>query len=103
MNMPYDPEPYTDAVGWVWCEVTLTYPSGETRSATGNYLHSTTEGLPLLQCGIFNMCDDLGLPEPEDEKCLAVSNVVDRQLAWRPWARVRCPQFEVRIDLVTPQ
>ncbi|MCV7194098.1 hypothetical protein [Mycolicibacterium brumae] len=97
----YDPDDFADDVGWIWCEVTLTYPSGETRTATGNYLHPG-EPFPLLQCGIFNLCEDLGLPEPNDAKCLAVSNVVDPQLARRPWATLECPQFKARLDLVAP-
>jgi len=100
---PYDPEPFTDDDGdFVWCKVTLVYPDGQTRSATGKYLHATDD-FPRLMCGIFDLAEDLGLPEPPDAVCLHISDVVDPQLARRPYAVLKCPEFEAKLDLVEPQ
>lgn len=98
---PYDPAPYTSEE-FVWCRVTITYPDGQTRTATGNYL-SASGAFPMLMCGIYDLCDDLGLPEPDDQTCLSVSEQVDRQLAWRPLVRLSCPEFRIKLDLVEPQ
>lgn len=98
---PYDPTDFMDAEGWIWCRVTLTYPDGDTRSVRGGYLHPV-DGFPKLQCGIFALAEDLCLPEPSDAKCLAVGEVVDRQLAQRPWAVVECPEFSATLMLEAP-
>lgn len=96
---PYDPAPFTDDDDCVWCKVTLLYPDGQTRSATGNYL-AASSAFPMLMCGIYDLATDLGLPEPSDPVCLAVSEAVDKQLAWRPVVRLRCRAFNIRLDLV---
>ena len=99
---PYDPDDFADDVGWIWCRVTVTTADGETRTTVGGYLHPV-DGLPRLQCGIFEMCEDLGLDEPEDAVCLHISEVVDPQLARRTWAVLECPQFKAKLELVEPQ
>lgn len=99
---PYDPDDFTDDdEGWVWCRVTITRPDGQTRTAVGGYLHPG-EPFPQLLCGIFEMCEDLDLPEPSDAVCLAVSEKVNEQLTRRPWATLRCPEFEAKLHLAAP-
>ncbi|BBY99434.1 hypothetical protein [Mycolicibacterium fallax] len=97
----YDPEPYTDDDGWVWCRVTVT-TDGHTRTAVGGYLHPG-EPFPQLLCGIFDLAEALGLDEPSDPVCLAVSEKVNPQLARQPWAVLECPQFKAKLHLVAPQ
>lgn len=98
---PYDPAAFTDDDDCVWCKVTLVYTDGQTRCVTGNYL-AAYSAFPMLMCGIYDLCDDLGLPEPSDPVCLAVSEAVDKQLSWRPLVRLRCKEFSIRLDLVEP-
>ncbi len=98
---PYDPDDFADEVGWIWCRVTVTTADGGTRTAVGGYLHPG-EPFPQLLCGIFEMCEDLDLPEPDDQTCLAVSAKVNPQLARRPWATLECPQFKAKLNLVAP-
>lgn len=97
---PYDPSRFTDAaVEFVWCRVLVTFPSGETRTCTGDYLNAG-DPTPRLCCGIYDLCADLGLPEPDDQTCLSVSEQVDRQLSWRPVVLLSCPHFKIKLDLV---
>lgn len=99
--MPYDPLPYTDPeTEGIHCRVTATLPDGTTRCAEGNYLHQ--EGYPVLRCGIFDICEALDLPDPEDEKCLEISSVVDKQLRHRPRADLICPELTIRLNLAPP-
>ncbi len=99
---PYNPAAFTDDDECVWCRVTITYPDGQTRSATGNYL-AASDHFPQLMCGIYELAADLGLPEPSDPVCLAVSEAVDKQLSWRPVVLLSCKEFRIKLDLVVPQ
>ena len=58
-------------------------------------------GAITLGCGIEEALDGLGISDLLDyDHILAVCDVVDRQLATRPWAEVKCRQGTARIELV---
>lgn len=99
-NVPYDPAPYTDDEGHVWCKVTVTFQDGETRSATGDFLDA--EPLPELGCGIEELAKELGLLHMLDctPRYIEVCYEATRQLARQPWAALTCPELSVRLDLV---
>ncbi len=103
---PYDPLVYTDDnQETVWCRVTATMPNGETRTATGNYLN--LEGYPVLRCGIEEAASELGLidllADTDTDKYIAVCERVDRDLSWRPFAILRCPELSIRLNLIPPR
>ncbi|BBY99645.1 hypothetical protein [Mycolicibacterium fallax] len=100
---PYDPTPFTDAdEETVWCRVTITLPDGTTRTATGNYLN--LEGYPVMRCGIEEAADELGLERllADTDKYVTICEWVDRDLSWRPFARLRCPELTIHIELTEP-
>lgn len=100
--MSYDPLVYTDDDDRVWCAVTVTLRDGETRTITGDFLDA--EPLPALGCGIEEAASELGLIHllSDEGLYLKVCREVDLQLALRPRARLACPEFSIRIDLVEP-
>ena len=99
---PYDPAPYTSEE-FVWCRVLVTYPNGETRSVTGDYLNAGNP-TPVLCCGIEEAAKELGLLHYLDDErlYLRVCKEVDRQLSWRPVVLLTCPEFRIKLDLVEP-
>ena len=86
---------------YVWCRIRVTFPDGETRSTTGDYLN-VGDPFPVLCCGIEEAASELGLLHylSDERLYLKVCAEVDRQLAWRPLVRLRCPEFNIRLDLV---
>lgn len=105
VDNPYDPSRFTDAEEqYVWCRVLVTFPSGETRTVTGDYLN-VGDPFPVLRCGIEEAASGLGLLHylSDERLYLAVCREVDRQLAWRPVVLLTCPEFRIKLDLVEPQ
>lgn len=96
MNADFDPDS-----PWLLSRVTWTPRSGHVVTVTGDYLEATAT-TPVLTCGMYEICAALGLPEPNDEHALAISALVDPQLARREWAEVVCPEGHFRIELVEP-
>ena len=102
--MPYDLLRYTDPdTEGIHCRVTVTLPDGTTRTVTGDYLD--LEGYPVLRCGIEEAAQQLGLVHLLDDttRYTAVCQTVTRQLAWRPFAVLRCPELSIRINLIPPR
>lgn len=101
----YDLTPFSDTDdGTVWCHVTWTPREGQHRCMTADYLDLVDE-MPRLTCGIYDAAEHLGfhpavLDEPEH--CLAISRLVDRQLARAPRARLVCPEGALDIVLTAP-
>ena len=104
--MTYDLTPFTapDADGWlrVWCSLTWTPRNGETRSAVGDHL-DPCDGKPVLLCGIYAACDDLGLDEPADDYAVQISDLIDKQLAITPRAELMCPEGHLTVTLLEPR
>ncbi|MBP2452485.1 hypothetical protein [Mycolicibacterium lutetiense] len=105
MSNAYDLTPFIDPDhGGVWCRVTLTPPRGAPLTVVGDHLHrDDVADTPHLMCGIYDIAEALGFPDPEDEHALEISALVDRQLALRPWAELVCAEGHLRIDLVVPR
>lgn len=105
MSAPYDLIPYIarDADGWlrVRCHVTWTPRRSDEITITGDHL-DIKDGAVVLTCGIYDACEQLGLPDPEDEHALAISALVDKQLALRTCAELHCPEGHLRVELVEP-
>lgn len=100
---PYNPLRYADAKQeYVWCRVTATLRSGETRVTTGDFLN--LEGMPTLRCGIEEAASALGLIDHLEDTDLYVSvcETVTKQLALMPWALLTCPTMTIRLDLMEP-
>ena len=101
---PYDPSRFTDDdEEYVWCRILVTYPNGDTRSVTGDYLNAGDT--PRLCCGIEEAASELGLLHylSDERLYLRVCKEVDRQLSWRPVVLLTCPHFKIKLDLVEPQ
>ncbi|WP_100482287.1 hypothetical protein [Mycobacteroides abscessus] len=101
---PYDVTLYLCGEN-VWCRATWTWrATGETVTVTEDYLN-LEGGKPVLCCGIYDAAAALDLPDAwfeDDRFVLAVSAKVDRQLALRPCAEVRCPVGTLTVELVSP-
>ncbi|MCB1257204.1 MAG: hypothetical protein KDB26_08875 [Microthrixaceae bacterium] len=102
---PYDPSRFTDSnEEFVWCRILVTFPSGETRTCTGDYLNAGDQ-TPVLRCGIEEAASELGLLHylADERLYLRVCEEVDRQLSWRPVVLLSCPEFRIKLDLMEPQ
>lgn len=102
--MSYDLTPYVadPTERWLRARVTWTPHGGDTTTASGDYVDGMGD-TASLGCGIEELLDDLGLPQFADErKYLAVCDLVNRQLAQRPWAVLACPEGSVRLELAVP-
>lgn len=99
--MSYDLTPYVAVADerWLRARVTWTPHGGDTTTAIGDYVDGMG-GTASLGCGIEELLDDLRLPQFEDtEHYLAVCDLVNRQLAQRPWAVLVCPEGVARLEL----
>ncbi|SIF35974.1 hypothetical protein [Mycobacteroides abscessus] len=101
--MNYDLTPYIadPTERWLRTRVTWTPREGDTTSAIGDYVDGMG-GTASLGCGIEEAADAIGLlAELEDtEKYLVVCDLINRQLAQRPWAVLVCPEGTARLELV---
>lgn len=100
MTAPYDLSPYT-ARDHDNCRVTWMPRHGESMTVTGDFL-DIKDDRAVLACGIYDAGEALGFGEPEDDYALAISTLVDRQLALRTCAELHCPEGHFRIELITP-
>lgn len=99
--MSYDLTPYVSVADERWLRTRVTWAprEGDTTSVHGDYVDGMG-GTASLGCGIEELLDDLGLPQFTDEqKYLAVCDLVTRQLAQRPWAVLVCPEGVARLEL----
>ncbi len=106
----YDTSPFVDleerVPGFhdVSCSVTWT-PRNDPASARtvfGDYLDADEPGgIVTLGCGIEMCLFELEIDFVDRDHLLAICDLVDRQLAVRPWAELACPQGTARIELVT--
>lgn len=100
--MSYDLAPYVSVADerWLRTRVTWTPTTGDVVTAIGDYVDGMGD-TASLGCGIEELLDDLGLPQFEDtEKYLAVCDLINRQLAQRPWVVLVCPEGSARLELV---
>jgi hypothetical protein len=106
--MTYDTTSYIDPAERVpgfhdaHCRVTWTPHKGEfAHTVIGDYLDGDSlSGTVTLGCGIEQLLDDIGIADLLDaDHVLAVCDLVNRQLADRPWAQVKCAQGTARIEL----
>lgn len=104
--MSYDITPYVTDVdeGWLWARVTWTpRGGGDTVTAESDYVDGRDGTTAHLGCGIEEALDALGLPQFNViEKSLMVLDLINRQLAWRPWAELWCPAGTARLELIPP-
>lgn len=101
--MNYDLTPYIAVSDerWLHTRVTWTPREGDTTSAIGDYVDGAGD-VASLGCGIEEAADALGLlAELENtEKYLTICDLINRQLAQRPWAVLVCPEGTARLELV---
>ncbi|MFV8275805.1 hypothetical protein [Mycobacteroides abscessus] len=104
--MTYDLTPYVTDVdkGWLWTRVTWTpRDGGDTLTAESDYV-GTEEGTAELGCGIEQAADDLGMLHVLDdsEHYLMLCDLINKQLRYRPWAILHCPEGTARLELIPP-
>lgn len=103
--MTYDLSPYVSDEDRMWLQTRVTWTprdGGDTVSVTSDYVDGV-DGYAHLGCGIESILPDLGLPHFDDsEKYLLICDLINRQLAWRPWAELVCPEGTARLELVVP-
>ena len=89
---------------WLWTRVTWTpRGGGDTVTAVSDYLDGS-DGAAELGCGIEEAADALGLLAvlEDTEKYLQICDLVNRQLRYRPWAVLVCPEGAARLELIPP-
>lgn len=99
--MSYDLTPYVAVADerWLRTRVTWTPTTGDAVNVSGDYVDGMGD-TASLGCGIEELLDDLGLPQLEDDaKYLRVCDLVNHQLAQRPWAVLVCPEGSARLEL----
>jgi len=101
----YDNRPYIAPVpripGWhdVTVKVTWTPRGGEPVVAKGEFLDANDPAGPVFMgCGIEGLIEELELWPIVGDHLVVICDLVDRQLAERPWAEIRCPQGQARLD-----
>lgn len=103
--MSYDITTYAADEGCAYLRTRISWtPSdgGEAVTATSDYVNGGGGLEANLCCGLEAALADLGLPQFEDTAhYVRVCDLVDRQLAQRPWAVLVCPQGTARLELVT--
>ncbi len=107
----YDTTPYIDPAYRVpgfhdaYCRIRWEPADGGPEVVVaGGYLDgSAPDGAVSLGCGIEQAVSDLGISDLLDDvdHIVAVADLVTRQLAGRPWARLTCPQGTATIDLLS--
>ncbi len=102
-SAPYiDPTPRVPGYHDAAC-VVVWRPAGKAaapRRIVGDFLDGDSpDGAVTLGCGIEEALSRLEIDLDYDH-LLTVCDLVNRQLAQRPWAEVKCPQGSARISLV---
>lgn len=100
-------DPIPRAPGWhdAYGHISWHPRGGEPVATTGAYLDAHSPDGPVsLGCGIETAAEDVGmldwLEDAPDGEVTGLCELVDAQLAERPWAEVVCPLGKVRIGLV---
>ena len=97
-------ETCTDRYGDVCARVTWTPRGGSPVTVTGPYLDGNRQtGEIVLSCGVEALLSDLGIwdaLEGQDEKRWTICDLVNVQLARRPWAEVKCREGTARLELL---
>lgn len=98
-----DPEERVPGFHDVTCDVRWTprnNPAGA-RTVSGDFLDADSPGGTVtLGCGIEYALHVLRIDFVLHDHLLTICEQVDRQLALRPWAELRCPEGTARIELV---
>lgn len=89
--------------GWYDVAVTVTWTprGGEPVQVQGKFLDANDPAGPVfVGCGIEGLIEQLDLWRVVDDHLLMICDLVDRQLAERPWAEIKCPQGQAILELI---